>query len=49
MQMKNGLSGAGADVGHRPVAMLDVALAGNFGGSEMAAADQFRIFRLRFF
>ena len=29
--------------------MLEFALAGDLGGGEMAAADNFRIFSLRFF
>jgi hypothetical protein len=41
--MKDGLSGAGADVEDGAVALFDVALAGDLGGGEVAAADQFGV------
>jgi hypothetical protein len=47
--MKDGLAGARAYVEHGAVAILDPALAGNFGGYQLAVADQVGIFRLGFF
>jgi hypothetical protein len=49
VEVKDGLSGSGADVEDGTVSLLDVALPGNVGGSKMAAADQFRVFVLGFF
>ena len=49
MQMEYGLSGAGADVEDGAVSLLDVALAGDLGGGEVAAADDFGVGRLGFF
>ena len=43
MQVEDGLSGAGADVEDGAVSMLDVALAGDVGGGEVAAADDFGV------
>ena len=47
--MKNRLSGAGADVEDGAVSLLDVALAGDMGGGEVAAADQFGVGSFGFF
>ncbi len=41
--MENRLSGAGAHVEDRAVSLLDVALAGDLGGGEVAAADDFGV------
>jgi hypothetical protein len=41
--MKDRLSGAEADVEDGAVSLLDVALAGDVGGGEVAAADQFGV------
>lgn len=49
MEVKDRLSGAGADVEHSAVSLLDVALAGDLGGGEMAAADDFGVGGLGFF
>jgi len=49
MEMKDGLSGAGADVEDGAVSLLDVALAGDLGGGEVAAADDFGVGSLGFF
>jgi hypothetical protein len=43
VEMEDGLSGAGADVEDGAVALLDVALAGDVGGGEVAAADEFGV------
>jgi hypothetical protein len=43
VQVKDGLSGTGADVEDGAVALLDVALAGDVGGGEVAAADEFGV------
>jgi hypothetical protein len=43
VEVENGLSGAGADVEDGAVALLDVALAGDVGRGEMAAADEFGV------
>ena len=43
MEVEDGLSGAGANVEDGAVSLLDVALAGDLGGGEMAAADQFGV------
>ena len=43
------MSGAGTDVEDGAVALLDVALAGNLGRSEVAAADDFGVGGLGFF
>jgi len=47
--MEDGLSGAGADVEDGAVSLLDVALAGDLGSGEVAAANDFRISGLGFF
>ena len=49
MEVENGLSGAGADVEDGAVALLEVALAGDVGGGEVAAADEFSVGGLGFF
>lgn len=49
MQVEDGLPGAGADVEDGAVSLLDVALAGDPRGDEMAAADQFGVAGLSFF
>jgi len=41
--MEYGLPGAGSDVEDGAVALLDVASTGDFGGGEMAAADEFGV------
>ena len=43
MEVKDGLSGAGADVEDGAVSLLDVALACDVGGGEVAAADDFGV------
>jgi hypothetical protein len=49
VEMEDGLAGAGADVEDGAVSVFDVALAGDLGGGEMAAADDFGVFCLGFF
>jgi len=49
VQVEDGLSGAGADVQDGAVSLLDVALAGDLSGGEVAAADDFRVAGLSFF
>ena len=49
MEVEYGLSGAGADVEDGAVSLFDVALAGNLGGGEVTAADEFGISGLGFF
>jgi len=39
MEMKNGLSRAGADIQNGAIAVFDVAITGNLGRDEVAAAD----------
>lgn len=48
VEVEDGLSGAGADVEDGAIAALDAALASDAGGGELALADQFSIFGLRF-
>lgn len=48
MQVKHGLSGSGPHVQHGAVSVFNIALAGDLSGGEVAAADQFRVFRFRF-
>jgi hypothetical protein len=43
VEVEDGLSGTGADVEDGAVALLDVALAGDLGGGQVAAADQFGV------
>ncbi len=43
MEVEDGLSGAGADVEDGAVSLLDVALAGDLSGGEVAAADEFGV------
>lgn len=43
VKMEHRLSGAGADVENGAVSMLNVALAGDLGGGEVAAADDFGV------
>ena len=43
MQVKDGLSGAGANIQHGAVSLLDLALAGDHGSGQMAAADNFGV------
>src|SRR5271157_2298353 len=45
MQVEDRLAGLGTNVVHRSVALLDPALASEFGGDELAVADDFRVFR----
>ena len=45
MQVEDGLSGTGADVEDGAISVLDVALAGDLGGGEMAAANDFGVSR----
>jgi hypothetical protein len=47
--VKYGLSGTGADVEDGAVSLLDVALARDLGGGEVAAADDFGVGGLGFF
>src|ERR1700722_17081582 len=49
MQMEDGLSGARADVEYGAVSLLDIALASDLGGGQVAAADEFGIRGLGFF
>ena len=49
MQVEDGLPGAGADVENGAVSLLDFALAGNVGGCDVAAADEFGVDSLGFF
>src|SRR5437764_286136 len=49
VQVKDRLSGAGADVKNGAVSVLDAALAGDFGGCEMTAADHFGVSASCFF
>lgn len=49
MEVEDRLAGAGADVEDGAVALLDVALAGDVGGGEVAAADDFGVGGLGFF
>ena len=41
--MENGLSGTGADVKDSAVSLLDVALAGDLGGGQVAASNDFGV------
>jgi len=43
VQVEDGLPSAGTDVEDGAVSLLDVALAGDVGGGEMAAADNFGV------
>lgn len=43
MEVEDRLSGAGTDVDDGAVSLLDVALAGDLGGREVAAADDFGV------
>jgi hypothetical protein len=49
VEVEDGLSGAGADVEDGAVSLLDVALAGDLGGGEVAAADDFGVAGLSLF
>ena len=49
VQMKHRLPCAGTHVEHGPVSLLDVALARNLGGGQVAAANHFGVLGLRFF
>src|SRR5437016_3888146 len=49
VEMEDGLSGAGADVEDGAVSLLNVALAGDLGGGEVAAADNFCVGGFSFF
>jgi len=49
VEVEDGLAGAGADVEDGAVALFDVALAGDLGGGEMAAADEFGVGGFGFF
>jgi hypothetical protein len=48
MQMKDRLAGTGANVEHCAVAVLDGLLARDFGGCQVTAANQFRVFGCSF-
>lgn len=43
MEVENRLSSAGADIKNGAVSLLDVALTGDLGGGQMAAADEFGV------
>jgi hypothetical protein len=43
VEVKNGLASAGADVEDGAVSLLDIALTGDLGGGEVAAADEFGV------
>jgi len=49
VEMKDGLSGAGADVEDGAVSLLDLALACDLGGGKVATADDFCVGRLGLF
>ena len=49
MQVKDRLSGAGTNVEDSAVSLLDLALAGDHGSGQMAAADDFGVRTFRFF
>src|SRR5215470_8232118 len=49
VQVKDGLSGAWADIENCAVTLLDVALASDQGGRKVALADDFRVGAVRFF
>jgi hypothetical protein len=49
VEVEDGLSGAGADVEDGAVSLLDVALAGDLGGGEVAAPDDFGVAGLSLF
>lgn len=49
MQVKDGLSSAGANVEDSAVSLLDLALSGDHGSGQMAAADDFGVTAFRFF
>jgi hypothetical protein len=49
VEVEDRLSGTGAHVEDRSVSLLDVALAGDFGGCEVAAANDFRVGSFGFF
>jgi hypothetical protein len=49
VEVEDGLSGAGADVEDGAVSLLDVALARDLGGGEVAAANDFGVGGFRFF
>src|SRR5580698_163063 len=47
MQVEDGLTGSRTDVEHGAVAILNAALAGNIGGDQMAAANEFAVLAAR--
>lgn len=47
--MKDGLTSAGANVQDGAVSLLDLALSGDHGSRQMAAADDFGVTAFRFF
>jgi hypothetical protein len=49
VQMKNRLSGAGANIEHGAVSVFNVALAGDLRGGQVAAANDLGVSGLRFF
>jgi hypothetical protein len=49
VQVKDGLSSAGANVEDGAVSLLDFALAGDCGSGQMASADDFGVSSFRFF
>ena len=49
MEVEDGLSGAGADVEDGAVSLLDLALACDLGGGEVAAPDDFSVVGLSLF
>ena len=48
MEMKHRLPRSRTHVEHGPVSLLDIPLAGNLGGGQVAAADHFGVLGLRF-
>jgi hypothetical protein len=48
VQMKHRLAGARTHIQHGTISVLDIALAGNLGGGQVALANHFGVFRLRF-
>jgi hypothetical protein len=49
VEVEDGLSGTRTDVEDGTISLLDVALAGDLGGGEMAPADDLGVGRLGFF
>ena len=49
VQVKNGLAGAGTDVEHGAITVLNLSLTRNIGGREMALTDNFSVGAFGFF